>query len=119
MNGKFFTVVCGRCDEFFHSELAKLNCQRWHRRCETGAIIGGAATGHFAARRIGAAAGAAAGALNGRRTIEADAGRALRSAANPVVFRSRAGTGTTGLYYSPYTGRVYNLRGVPPGGLNS
>ena len=25
--------------------------------------------------------------------------------------------GTPGSYYSPYTGRVYHLRGVPPGGL--
>ena len=25
--------------------------------------------------------------------------------------------GTPGLYCSPYTGRIYNLRGVPPGGL--
>ncbi len=25
--------------------------------------------------------------------------------------------GTPGFYYSPYTGRVYDLRGVPPGGL--
>jgi hypothetical protein len=25
--------------------------------------------------------------------------------------------GRPGFYYSPYTGRVYDLRGVPPGGL--
>ncbi len=61
----------------------------------TGAIIGGAATGHVRAASIGAAAGAAAGALTG----------AMRWA------------GTPGFYYSPYTGRVYDLRGVPPGGL--
>ncbi len=34
-----------------------------------------------------------------------------------VAFHTRAGPGTPGLYYSPYTGRVYDLRGVPPGGL--
>jgi hypothetical protein len=36
----------------------------------------------------------------------------------PVDFPMRAGwAGTPGLYYSPYTGRIYDLRGVPPGGL--
>ncbi|HTL78068.1 MAG TPA: hypothetical protein VL136_01575 [Candidatus Babeliales bacterium] len=25
--------------------------------------------------------------------------------------------GTPGFYYGPYTGRVYDLRGLPPGGL--
>jgi hypothetical protein len=34
-----------------------------------------------------------------------------------VAFRMRAGPGRQVFYYSPYTGRVYDLRGVPPGGL--
>ena len=68
----------------------------------TGAIIGGAATGHVRAASIGAAAGAAAGALTGAIIQE---NQAARYGPPP------------GLYYSPYTGRVYDLRGVPPGGL--
>ena len=81
----------------------------------TGAIIGGAATGHFRGAALGAAAGAAAGALTGA-AIEAN--QASRYGPPPPGgFPFARWTGTPGLYYSPYTGRVYNLRGVPPGGL--
>ena len=81
----------------------------------TGAIIGGAATGNVRAASIGAAAGAAAGALTGKIVQENQAagygppptgGYPLARWAGPPAF-----------YYSPYTGRVYDLRGVPPGGL--
>lgn len=81
----------------------------------TGAIIGGAATGHVRAASIGAAAGAAAGALTGAMIQENRA--ALYGPPPPGGFPYARWAGTPGFYYSPYTGRVYNLRGVPPGGL--
>src|SRR5260370_23682248 len=80
-----------------------------------GAIIGGAAPGNVRAASIGAAAGAAVGALTGKIVQENQAagygppptgGYPLARWAGPPAF-----------YYSPYTGRVYDLRGVPPGGL--
>jgi len=81
----------------------------------TGAIIGGAATGHVRAASIGAAAGAAAGALTGAIIQENQAAR--YGPPPPGGFPFARWAGTPGFYYSPYTGRVYNLRGVPPGGL--
>jgi len=81
----------------------------------TGAIIGGAATGHVRAASIGAAAGAAAGALTGGIIQENQAAQYGPPPAGGFPYARWAGT--PGLYYSPYTGRVYDLRGVPPGGL--
>jgi hypothetical protein len=81
----------------------------------TGAIIGGAATGHVRGAAIGAAAGAAAGALTGA-AIEQDQA-ARYGPPPPGGFPYARWAGTPGFYYSPYTGRVYDLRGVPPGGL--
>ena len=81
----------------------------------TGAIIGGAATGHVRAASIGAAAGAAAGALTGAIIQENQAAR--YGPPPPGGFPYAHWAGTPGLYDSPYTGRVYDLRGVPPGGL--
>jgi len=81
----------------------------------TGAIIGGAATGHVRGAAIGAAAGAAAGALVGAAVEEDQAAR--YGPPPPGGFPFARWAGTTGFYYSPYTGRVYDLRGVPPGGL--
>ena len=81
----------------------------------TGAIIGGAATGHVRAVSIGAAAGAAAGALTGAIIQENQAAR--YGPPPPGGFPYARWAGTPGFYYSPYTGRVYNLRGIPPGGL--
>jgi Glycine zipper len=81
----------------------------------TGAIIGGAATGHVRGAAIGAAAGAAAGALTGA-AIEQDQA-ARYGPPPPGGFPYARWAGTPGLYYSPYTGRLYNLRGIPPGGL--
>ena len=80
----------------------------------TGALIGAAATGRGRGTAIGAAAGAAAGALTG--ALQAQ--QATRYGPPPPGgFPFARWTGTPGLYRSPYTGRVYNLRGVPPGGL--
>jgi predicted small secreted protein len=81
----------------------------------TGAIIGGAATGHVRGAAIGAAAGAAAGALVGAAVEEDQAAR--YGPPPPGGFPFARWAGTPGFYDSPYTGRVYDLRGVPPGGL--
>lgn len=81
----------------------------------TGAIIGGAATGHVRAASIGAAAGAAAGALTGA-IIQQDQ-VARYGPPPPGGWPFARWTGRPSFYYSPYTGRVYDLRGVPPGGL--
>ena len=80
-----------------------------------GAIIGGAATGHVRGAAIGAAAGAAAGALIGAAVEEDQAARygPPPSGGFPFGRFSRR----PGLFYSPYTGRLYDLRGVPRGGL--
>ena len=81
----------------------------------TGAIIGGAATGQARYAAIGAAAGAAAGALTGKIIQENQAARYGPPPSGGYPFARWAGR--SGFYYSPYTGRVYDLRGVPPGGL--
>ena len=81
----------------------------------TGAIIGGAATGHVRGASIGAAAGAAAGALTGA-AIEQDQA-ARYGPPPPGGFPYARWAGSPSFYYSPYTGRIYDLRGVPPGGL--
>ena len=81
----------------------------------TGAIIGGAATGNVRAASIGAAAGAAAGALTGRIIQENQA--AQYGPPPPGGYPIARWAGRPGFYYSPYTGRIYDLRGVPPGGL--
>jgi hypothetical protein len=81
----------------------------------TGAIIGGAATGNVRAASIGAAAGAAAGALTGKIIQENQA--AGYGPPPPGGYPYARWAGQPGLFYSPYTGRMYNLSGVPPGGL--
>jgi predicted small secreted protein len=80
-----------------------------------GAIIGGAATGRVRGAAVGAAIGAASGALIGA-AIEEDQARRY-GPPPPGGFPFARYAGGPGLYYSPYTGRVYDLRGVPPGGL--
>jgi hypothetical protein len=81
----------------------------------TGAIIGGAATGNVRAASIGAAAGAAAGALTGKIVQENQA--ASYGPPPPGGYPYARWAGRPGFFSSPYTGRVYDLRGVPPGGL--
>ena len=85
------------------------------RGAATGAIIGAAATGNVRAASIGAAAGAAAGALTGKIIQENQA--AQYGPPPPEGYPYARWAGTPAFYYSPYTGRVYDLRGVPPGGL--
>jgi osmotically inducible lipoprotein OsmB len=80
-----------------------------------GAIIGAAATGRVRGAAIGAAAGAAAGALIGHAIAEDDARRYGPPPSGGFPFARPAGG--PGMFSSPYTGRLYDLRGVPPGGL--
>lgn len=80
-----------------------------------GAIIGGLAGRGPRSAAIGAAAGAAAGALIGH-AIQRD--RAEHYGPPPAGgFPLAQPSGRYGFYYSPYTGRLYDLRGVPPGEL--
>jgi hypothetical protein len=88
-------------------------CAGWG--AATGAIIGAAATGNVRGASIGAAAGAAAGALTGRIVQENQA--AQYGPPPPGGYPIARWAGRPGFYYSPYTGRIYDLRGVPPGGL--
>jgi outer membrane protein with glycine zipper len=81
----------------------------------TGATIGAAATGNVRAASIGAAAGAAAGALTGKIIQENQA--AQYGPQPPGGYPVARWAGPPAFYYSPYTQRVYDLRGVPPGGL--
>src|SRR5881394_2750744 len=81
----------------------------------TGAIIGGAATCNVRGAAIGAAAGGAAGTLVGAAVEEDQAAR--YGPPPPGGFPFGRWAGTPGFYYSPYNGRVYDLRSVPPGGL--
>jgi hypothetical protein len=81
----------------------------------TGAIIGGATTGNMRAASIGAAAGAAAGALTGKIIQENQA--AQYGPPPPGGYPYARWAGTPGVFYSPYTGRMYDLRGVPPDSL--
>ena len=76
-----------------------------------GAIIGGAATGNVRAASIGAAAGAAAGALTGKIVQENQVSQ--YGPPPPGGWPYARWAGTPGFFYSPYTGRVYDLRGVP------
>jgi hypothetical protein len=81
----------------------------------TGAFIGAAATGNVRAASIGAAAGAAAGALTGKIVQENQA--VGYGPPPPGGYPYARWAGRSGFFYSPYTGRIYDLRGVPPGGL--
>src|SRR6266851_9188054 len=74
----------------------------------TGAIIGAAATGNVRAASIGAAAGAAAGALTGKIIQENQA--AQYGPPPPGGYPIARWAGRSGFFYSPYTGRVYDLR---------
>ena len=81
----------------------------------TGAFIGAVATGNVRAASIGAAAGAAAGALTGKIVQENQVARYGPAPSGGYPYARWSGR--SGFFYSPYTDRVYDLRGVPPGGL--
>src|SRR5256886_16442845 len=116
MNRKIFTIILltALCS-FVLSSCRTPVGQGAGWGAATGAIIGGAATGHVRGASIGAAAGAAAGALTGAAIQQDQVAR--YGPPPPGGYPYARWAGTPGLYYSPYTGRVYNLRGVPPGGL--
>ena len=86
--------------------------------CQTAAGTGavtGAATGAVVGGPIGAAVGAATGAIVGAAVGETEVrtyGPAPRRGW-PIATPA----GRPGFYNSPYTGKLYDLRGVPPGGL--
>ena len=116
MKRKFFTVVAVLATSFFIlSSCETPTGQGAGIGAATGAVIGAAATGRARGAALGAAAGAAAGALTGAAIQESQA--ATYGPPPPGGFPFARWTGTPGLYYSPYSGRVYNLRGIPHGGL--
>jgi predicted small secreted protein len=82
----------------------------------TGAVLGAAATGNVRGAAVGALIGANTGAIIGA-SIDED--QALRYGPRPrggFPFGRR--TDTPGFYQSPYPPyQIYNLRGVPHGGL--
>src|SRR5712692_3092613 len=116
MDRKFFTVVSGvLLSAFVLSSCETPEGQGAAYGAGTGAIIGGLATGRVRGAAIGAAAGAAAGALIGHAIQEDRAREYGPPPPGGYPFATRAGG--PGMYRSPYTGRIYDLRGVPPGGL--
>lgn len=81
-----------------------------------GAIIGNiAGRGGGRSTVIGAAIGAATGALIGHAIQEERAGQYGTAPAGGWPYARYAGS--PGMYRSPYTGRTYDLSGVPHGGL--
>jgi hypothetical protein len=80
-----------------------------------GAIIGGLAGRGPRSAALGAAIGAATGALIGHAIQEDRAERYGPPPPNGFPFARPANR--PGFFVSPYTGRLYDLRGVPPGEL--
>jgi len=116
MNKKPFTIICGVLLVAFGLDSCDTPTgQGAAAGAGAGAIIGGLATGRVRGAAIGAAAGAAAGALIGHAIQEDRAREYGPPPPGGYPFATRAGG--PGMYRSPYTGRVYDLRGVPPGGL--
>src|SRR5437899_7170714 len=116
MNKKLFTIICG----VLLAALGLNSCdtptgQGAAAGAGAGALIGGLATGRVRGAAIGAAAGAAAGALIGHAIAEDQA--AGYGPPPPSGFPFARYAGAPAMYRSPYTGRVYDLSGVPPGGL--
>src|SRR5205807_5988202 len=116
MNKKLFTIVYGVFLAVFG--LNSCDTPTGHGAAAgagAGALIGGLASGGRRGALIGAAAGAATGALIGHAIQEDRARQYDPPPSGGYPFATRAGG--PGMYRSPYTGRVYDLRGVPPGGL--
>lgn len=117
MNKKLFTVVCGAL-------LAVLGLDSCDTPTGQGAAAGagaGAIIGNIAGRGgarstlVGAAIGAATGALIGH-AIQEDRAREY-GPPPPGGYPYARSTSRPWVFLSPYTGRAYDLRGVPPGGL--
>ena len=117
MNKRFFTLVTGIALAVFALDSCDTPTgQGAAAGAGAGAIIGNIA-GHGGGRStlVGAAIGAATGALIGHAIQEDRAREYGPPPAGGYPFARPAGG--PGMYRSPYTGRVYDLRGVPPGGL--
>jgi hypothetical protein len=117
MNKKFFTIVCGVLLAAFGLDSCDTPTgQGAAAGAGAGAIIGNIA-GRGGARStvIGAAIGAATGALIGH-AIQEDRAREY-GPPPPGGYPFARPSDRPGMFFSPYTGRSYDLRGVPPGGL--
>ncbi len=116
MNKKLLTVVCGVSLTVFGLDSCDTPTgQGAAAGAGAGAIIGGLAGGGPRSAAIGAAIGAASGALIGH-AIQEDRARRY-GPPPPGGYPYARPTGSPGMFRSPYTGRTYDLRGVPPGGL--
>ena len=116
MNKKFFTLMCGAA--LAASGLNSCDTptgQGAAAGAGAGAIIGGIAGHGPQSAAIGAAIGAATGALIGH-AIQEDRARQYGPPPSGGYPYGKP-TGRPGIFLSPYTGRAYDLRGVPPGGL--
>jgi len=113
---KLFTVTCGLALAIFVLDSCDTPTgQGAAAGAGAGALIGGLAGGGPRSAAIGAAIGAASGALIGH-AIQED--RARQYGPPPEGgYPYAQPAGGPGMYRSPYTGRVYDLRGVPHGGL--
>src|SRR5436853_2630679 len=111
MNKKPFTIICGvLLAAFGLNSCDTPTDQGAAAGAGAGALIGGLATGRVRGAVIGAAAGAAAGALIGH-AIQEDRAREY-GPPPPGGYPFARPTGRPGMYRSPYTRRLYNLRGV-------
>ncbi len=116
MNKKLFTAICGLVLAAFALDSCDTPTgQGAAAGAGAGAIIGGIAGGGPRSAAIGAAIGAASGALIGHAIQEDRAREYGPPPAGGYPFGRR--TDRPGVFLSPYTGRSYDLRGVPPGGL--
>src|ERR1700739_3475278 len=117
MKIKPFTIVSGiLLSAFFLSSCDTPTGQGAAAGAGAGAIIGGLAGRGPRSAAIGAAIGAATGALIGH-AIQEDRARRDYGRPPPGGWPYGRYAGSPGMYRSPYTGRVYDLRDVPPGGL--
>jgi len=116
MNKKLFILMCGVLLAAFGLDSCDTPTgQGAAAGAGAGAIIGGIAGRGPRSAAIGAAIGAATGALIGHAIQEDRARQYGPPPAGGYPFAKP--TGNPGMFRSPYTGRLYDLRGVPPGGL--
>lgn len=116
MNKKLFTAgCCLALIAFVFSSCDTPTGQGAAAGAGAGAIIGGLAGHGPQSAAVGAAIGAATGALIGHAIQEDRARQYGPPPAGGYPFAKP--TGRPGMFLSPYTGRSYDLRGVPPGGL--
>ena len=116
MKKKLFIILCGVLLAAFGLDSCDTPTgQGAAAGAGAGAIIGGLAGRGPRSAAIGAAIGAATGALIGH-AIQEDRAREY-GPPPPGGYPFATPAGGPGMFHSPYTGRVYDLRGVPSGGL--